>query len=153
MPSGNRTAVRWRILGPGYAIVLLTVAFLVLASVGCGGTTSEKEGPVWVKTELCLGRNLPAGGEVSEPDFDQFLQGVVTEEFPKGLTVFDAYGQMQHDDGTIEKQSTKVVLLVHQDTTANTAAIERIITSYRDQFKDAQVMHMSSPTDVEFFGG
>jgi hypothetical protein len=77
----------------------------------------------------------------------------VTEEFPAGLTAFDSYGQMRKSDGGIEKQQTKVVLLVHEKTSANSKAVRRIIDSYRSTFGTPQVMRTTIPVDVEFFQG
>lgn len=45
-----------------------------------------------VHTVIYFGMDVPGGGTVSEEQFDDFLEDVVTREFPKGLTAFDAYG-------------------------------------------------------------
>jgi hypothetical protein len=58
---------------------------------------------------------------------------------------------MQKDDGNIEKQSTKVVLLVHEKTSAKSQAVKRIIDAYRSSFGTPQVMRTTVPIDVEFF--
>ncbi len=122
------------------------------AIAGCAGTRKVKEGSRWVQTEVYFGRNIPAGGAVSEEQFARFLDEVITPEFPQGLTVFDAYGQMRHEDGMIEKQQTKAVLLVHEKTGANSDAVESIISEYRARFGKPQVMHTTQPLEVEFFG-
>ncbi len=136
------------------ALVLICATSLVLTA-GCGGKdASKKEGqPTWVQSVIYFGRDIPGGGVVTEEQFAKFLNDVVTKESPKGLTAFDSYGQMQKDDGSIEKQSTKVVLLVHQKTAANSEAIKRIIDSYRSSFGTPQVMRTTIPIDVEFFQG
>ena len=113
--------------------------------------TDEKGGPVWVQTMIYFGRDIPGGGVVSDEQFNNFLQDVVTKEFPMGLTAFNAYGQMKKEDGTIEKQKTEVVLLVHEKTGANSEAVKRVIENYRSSFGTPQVMHSTSTIDVEFF--
>lgn len=60
---------------------------------------------------------------------------------------------MQRSDGGIEKQSTKVVLLVHERTDVNSDAVQRIIDSYRAEFGTPQVMRATFSGDVEFFQG
>jgi len=111
----------------------------------------EKGGPFWVQTMIYFGRDIPGGGTVSDGEFERFLEEVVTAEFPLGFTAFDAYGQMQNEDGSVEKQRTEVVLLVHEKTAANTEAVQRIIDSYRSSFGTPQVMRTTISTDVEFF--
>ncbi|MBU1670104.1 MAG: DUF3574 domain-containing protein [Actinobacteria bacterium] len=107
----------------------------------------------WVQTMIYFGMDVPGGGVVSEEQFAEFLNIFVTLEFPAGLTAFEAYGQMQRDDGGIEKQRTRVVLLVHEDSTANSEAVGRLIEVYRRDFGAPQVMRTTTPIEVEFFQG
>lgn len=107
----------------------------------------------WVQTMIYFGLDIPGGGVVSEEQFDNYLQDVVTKEFPKGLTAFDAYGQMQNKDGSIEKQTTKVVLLVHEDSSAGGMAVKRVIDQYRSSFGAPQVMRTASPIEANFYQG
>lgn len=115
--------------------------------------TEAESGPVWVQTMIYFGQDIPGGGVVSKEKFEGFLEEVLTREFPKGLTAFDSYGQMQHDDGSLEKQTTKVVLLVHGNSAAEKEAVKRVIDSYRSRFGAPQVMCTTSPIEVDFFQG
>ncbi|MBU4211675.1 MAG: DUF3574 domain-containing protein [Syntrophaceae bacterium] len=99
----------------------------------------------WVKTEIYFGRDLPAGQEISRWAWADFMDKVLTRHFPKGLTVYEAYGQMQHADGRIEKQSTWVVAVVHPKDPATGKIIQEIINAFRRQFNKAQVVHVSTP--------
>jgi hypothetical protein len=143
----------------GLLLSLLLASLLICGSSllivsGCGDSekkVTEESKQTWVQTVIYFGRDIPGGGVVPDAQFDKFLQDVVTKEFPKGLTAYDAYGQMQKDDGSIEKQSTKIVLLVHEKTSANSEAVKKIIDSYRSSFGTPQVMRTTVPIDVEFF--
>lgn len=115
--------------------------------------TGAQSRPGWVQTMIYFGMDIPGGGVISEEQFDKFLLDVVTREFPKGLTAFNAYGQMQNDDGSIEKQTTKVVLLVHEESDAERKAVEKVIDAYRSSFGAPQVMRTTSPIDVSFYQG
>ncbi|MBU0713824.1 MAG: DUF3574 domain-containing protein [Verrucomicrobia bacterium] len=99
----------------------------------------------WVKTEIYFGRDLPGGQEISRWAWADFMDKVLTQHFPKGLTVYEAYGQMQHADGRIEKQSTWVVAVVHPKDPAIDKTIQEIINVFRKQFNKAQVVHVSTP--------
>ena len=104
-----------------------------------------------VKTELYFGRDMPGKSEVSDIAFESFMSEVVTGELPEGLTIFDAYGQYEDRDGAILRQATKVIIMLHEDTEAETAAIERVISAYRQRFEGAKVMRTSAPTDTRFY--
>jgi Protein of unknown function (DUF3574) len=138
------TNVIWVLLLAGLMLVILFVA-------GCGESNDGEAETGWIKTEIYCGREIPSGGEVSESDFAAFLNEVVTAEFPLGLTVFDAYGQMEDSRGSIVKQHTKVILLVHEENETNAAKVRTVIDAYRDRFGNPQVMKISSPTEPEFY--
>ena len=106
----------------------------------------------WVKTEIYFGRDLPGGKEITKGAWADFMDKVLSRHFPKGLTVYEAYGQMQHADGRIEKQSTWVVAIVHPKNLAIDKAIQEIIDAFRKQFNKAQVVHVSAPViSVRFY--
>ena len=132
-------------------LLLAGLTLVALPLAGCGESGSEEADAGWVKTEIYCGRDIPSGGEVSEAEFAAFLDEVVTAEFPLGLTVFDAYGQMEDSSGNIVKQQTKVILLVHEDDEANAAKVQTVIDAYRSRFGNPQVMKLSSPTAPEFY--
>jgi len=90
-------------------------------------------------------------GQRLEQQFAEFLTHHVTPAFPAGMTVYDAYGQMQHTSGEIIKQKTKVVLLVHKNSKADDEAINKIIATYRDKFGNPQVMLLSRKVTPVFF--
>ena len=89
---------------------------------------------------------------MTDAEFADFLTRVVTPAFPAGMTVVDAYGQMQNSSKNIVKQHTKVILLVHQKSQANSDAIQKVISSYRSTFGNPQVMYLQSPAQPQFFG-
>jgi Protein of unknown function (DUF3574) len=104
-----------------------------------------------VRTELYFGRDMPGKGEVSDIEFDSFVTGIITKELPEGLTLFDAYGQYEDKDGTELKQATKVMIVFHEDTGEEGAAIEKVIAAYRERFSGAKVMRSTSPAEVVFY--
>lgn len=120
---------------------------------GAEPVTAAVTAPVeWVKTEIYFGRDLPGGKEISKVAWADFMDKVLSRHFPKGLTVYEAYGQMQHADGRIEKQSTWVVAIVHPKDLAIDKAIQEIIDAFRKQFNKAQVVHISAPViSVRFY--
>jgi hypothetical protein len=96
--------------------------------------------PELIQVDLFLGRDISGMGEVSEQQFQSFLDDAVTPLFPDGLTVFDANGQFQDDSGAVIEESSKVVSLILEDTETDEAAINDIVTEYIEQFQQESVL-------------
>ncbi|WP_009630848.1 DUF3574 domain-containing protein [Synechocystis sp. PCC 7509] len=110
---------------------------------------SEIRTNILVQDELYFGRNKPAG-EVSEQDFQLFLQNEVTPRFPDGLTVIDAKGQFLSSSGII-KEKTKLLILIHANSQEDRQEIEEIIEEYKDRFDQESVLRVTSrPAQVRF---
>ena len=76
---------------------------------------------------------------VSELEWQQFLRDEVTPRFPQGLTVWEAPGHWQGQGG-IGHETTKVLLLVHADTTAARGSVQTVIARYRKAFGQESVL-------------
>ena len=85
--------------------------------------------PELIQVDLFLGRDISGVGEVSESQFQLFVDEVITPRFPDGLTVFDTQGQFQDSTGTVIEESSQVVSLIIEDTESNEAAIDEIVES------------------------
>ncbi|MDJ0725856.1 MAG: DUF3574 domain-containing protein [Prochloraceae cyanobacterium] len=94
--------------------------------------------PELIEVSLFFGRNLPGGGEVSDREFAAFLDKTITPRFPDGLTVFEAQGQF-HNSRDIIGERSKVVTLLIEDTVKNEIALNEIIKTYIQQFKQQSV--------------
>jgi len=105
----------------------------------------------WFSTEIYFGRHFTSRGEISEQQFAEFLSHHVTPAFPAGMTVYDAYGQMQHSSGEIVRQKTKVVVLVHSNSKADDDAINKIIATYRSKFGNPQIMLLTKQVKPVFY--
>jgi hypothetical protein len=114
-------------------------------------TGQDTKSGQWFSTEIYFGRHFSLRAEVSERQFADFLSSHVTPAFPAGMTVYDAYGQMQHSSGDIVRQKTKVVVLVHRNSRADDEAIQRIIAAYRSEFGNPQVMLLTKPVQPAFW--
>jgi hypothetical protein len=142
-------------LGSGAMHLVFSVLFIslfVFAGFGCVDAINTSKSPQFVATHIYFGRNVPAGGEVSDEQFAKFLETEVTPAFPAGLTAYDAYGQMQTSKGNIVKQKTKVLLLVHDNSKGDLDAIHKIVDTYRSKFGNPQVMVITAPVTPEFYG-
>jgi hypothetical protein len=92
-----------------------------------------------LRTTLYFGLARPKGS-VSELEWQMFLRDEVTSRFPDGLTVWDADGQWRNATGTIDHESSKVLLLVHPDTPPARASVQGVIERYRKTFDQESVL-------------
>jgi Protein of unknown function (DUF3574) len=152
MSKGKSAMNDRRSLAGSLTLCLAGVLAVSLLSAGCTTKSAKSSQTQWTRSEIYCGLDKPAGGVVTDTEFADFLSKVVTPAFPAGMTVLDAYGQMQDSSKNIVKQHTRVILLVHEKSQANSDAIQKVISSYRSTFSNPQVMYLQSPTQPQFFG-
>ncbi len=117
------------------------------------GDAARPEAAHWIRSEIYFGigpADVQDGG-IAEIHWRAFLDKEVTPRFPDGLTVFDAYGQWRdRGGGAPERLWTKVLVILHEDTPANRAAIDAIRLAWKASTHDQSVLLVSAPVDVSF---
>lgn len=123
--AGFAVAERWQtpVSAQGFNVVM-----------DCGGSASQ------VRTTLYFGLSRQKGPAVSELEWQLFLRDEVTKRFPDGLTVWEATGQWRSPTGSIDREQSKVLLLVHADTPAARQSVQALIDSYRKTFDQQSVL-------------
>lgn len=132
-------------------IILLAVVSMPIFASGAETAVTTSAGPEWVKTELYLGKESIEGFEISKVQFTRFMDTVVTKNFPKGFTLYETYGQMQEPNGSITRQETWVLAIVHEKTEENAKAVKAVINEYRKQFLNAEVLCTESKVEAQFY--
>jgi len=119
-------------------------------STGAIQAAAAPTGKLFHRTELYFGRNRP-GGEVSEAEFQHFLEVEVTKRFPDGLTLLDGLGQFQDSAGTIQKEKSKLLILFYplNDREAD-HKVEDIRSAYKGQFQQESVLRVDTLERVSF---
>src|SRR5215208_5718736 len=111
--------------------------WLVAAMLCVSSALSAQEcGPLgssYMRTTLYFGLNRK-GGTISRTQWKTFVRDEVTSRFPQGLTVWEAGGQWRRADGTIVRERSKVLLLVHGDDPTVRGAVATIIGRYKQMF-------------------
>lgn len=122
-----------------------------LLAVEPAAPTSQLYGDLWRRTELYFGSQKPDGSAVTEAEFAQFLDAIVTPRFPDGLTLLSGYGQFRNaDDVIVEEQSFVLILLYPREDKAATTEIEEIRDAYKDAFAQESVLRVDSMARVSF---
>ena len=139
------------------AVLALLIGFLGVLPAANAATAPDlqqaavsAQGKTFHRTELYFGRNRP-GGEVSEAEFQHFLEVEVTKRFPDGLTLLDGLGQFQDSAGTIQKEKSKLLILFYplSDRGAE-RKIEDIRSAYKGQFQQESVLRVDTLERVSF---
>ena len=107
-------------------------------TMDCGASSASQ-----IRTTLYFGLSRPKGS-VSELEWQIFLRDEVTKRFPEGLTAWEAQGQWMTPAGSIDREQTKVLLLVHADSAAARQAVQAVIQSYRHTFEQQSVLWESA---------
>lgn len=130
----------------------IAIALAGLLSVACGSVHTRPcgaGGQRMVEDKLYLGTQTPDGA-VTPAQWSQFLSEVVTPRFPQGLSVWTASGQWRSADGSITREDSYVLDLLHDGDAANEAAVREIAADYQQRFRQEAVMRVRTPACVSF---
>jgi hypothetical protein len=132
-------------------------AWLGLISIGgCAGsgslppTADCAEGArLQRRTELYLGLSIPGGGRVTGEDLARFLGEVVTPRFPGGFTVLDGHGQYLHEDGSLVREDSRILVILDDPGRAEDH-IEAVRKAYEEAFRQESVLRVDSSACLSF---
>jgi hypothetical protein len=119
-----------------------------LALAGCAQVPGG--GDVWIRTEVYFGLSRPDGGQVTDAEWRSFMDEVVTPSFPAGLSVMDVAGQWQNATGKIDREASKMLVLLHPLDPAIEAKIDEIRATYCKRFHQEAVMKVTTRVRVAF---
>ncbi len=90
--------------------------------------------------QLFFGRNLAGTEVVSDTAWEAFLSDQITPRFPDGLTVIDAVGQWRESGGTIERERTKLVVVLTPPGSQGLQSTDQLIKAYKKRFRQSAVL-------------
>jgi hypothetical protein len=94
-----------------------------------------------LELNLYFGRDRP-GGEVSEAEWATFLSQEVTPRFPDGLSVINVAGQSREATGPVEREKTKLLIIVVFDAPAHQSKVVAIVDAYKKRFAQNAVFRV-----------
>ena len=110
----------------------------------------QAPGDTWLRTELYFGMNKPKG-EVSEPEWQDFVREVITPRFPQGLTIVGGYGQWKDQSGQIQREGSRMLILLHPPGREVDGQIEQVRQIYCARFAQESVLRVTSLARVSFY--
>ncbi|HES76154.1 MAG TPA: DUF3574 domain-containing protein [bacterium] len=96
-----------------------------------------------VQDLLYFGTDKPIE-HVTPEDWNQFLGETVTPRFPEGFTTWQASGQWNSSSGTIIREPSHVLSLVHPESATAEKSIEELVASYKERFHQEAVLRVSA---------
>lgn len=117
----------------------LPITFLFLAA--CASiTVGERQ----IVDMLYVGTAIPAGGVVSDADWQQFLREEVTPRFP-GFTHWETHGSWKN-----VPEEGHVLQITHPESAEAEAAVAAIAAAYKKRFAQESVMRVRAVASVQF---
>ena len=118
------------------------------ARAGSGGCAAGDT--ALVRDVVYFGRNRPDGGTVSDAEWQEFLDSVVTPKFPNGFTVVEANGQWKGRSGVVERERSAVVIFLHTGSAADQGAVAEVAGEYKRRFRQEAVLRERTPACARF---
>lgn len=117
-----------------------------------------------IKTELYFGLSIGMNNpgdyyidpdeirqDISDDQFNTFVNDIITPLFPDGLTIQDAVGQYQFARTlNIIRERTKVVVLLHGGDEISWYKIKSIKSAYCNRFEQESVLEVNSQVNITF---
>ncbi|OKH44749.1 hypothetical protein NIES2101_27790 [Calothrix sp. HK-06] len=130
----------------------LAVVGLLITTPACTNllTRAELSEKTLIKDELYFGLSKPGGKTISEVEWQQFLNRVITPRFKDGLTVMDANGQYLNNSGKLTREKTKLIILVYETNPTKNQMVQETISSYKKTFQQEAVLRVTSNAKVSF---
>ena len=136
------------------AVALVAIILALAACADADGdaapTACEDGGEVWTEYRLFMGRSDGGLEVVSDADWDAFLADTITPRFPDGLSVIDVAGQGAGPDGVLERERTKMLLVLAPQGGDALERINEIGAEYKRRFTQDAVLRVVTDACVAF---
>lgn len=128
------------------------VLTLVLGLGGCASLrpTCPPGATAGETAQLFFGRNVAGAHGVSDADWRAFVDAEITPRFPDGLTVLDAAGQWRGASGAVEREASKVVVLMLSGAADEQGRLDAVRAAYKARFKQEAVLLVRQKACVAF---
>ena len=135
-------------------VKLVCIAIVVMMVAAC----SDADAPAcpdgserFVRYELFMGRSSESVEVVDDEAWTAFLEDTVTPRFPDGLTVFDARGQWRGSDGLVQKERSKLLVILAPPGADNMQLIDEVSDEYKRRFSQESVLRVVTDACVSFY--
>lgn len=111
---------------------------------------TQLNGSLFLRTELVFGLSRSSGPDVTEAEFQSFIDDQVTPRFPDGLTLLSGNGQFKDSSGVIVQEKSKLLVLLYPFSRDNSALVEEIRAEYKAMFQQQSVLRVDEEMCTSF---
>jgi hypothetical protein len=108
------------------------------------------QGEIFARTELLFGLSRANAPDITEEEFQQFIDRQVTPRFPQGLTLLTGNGQFQDSTGHIIQEGSKLLILLYPFSKRSSALVDEIRAEYKSAFQQESVLRTDEHSCVSF---
>jgi len=112
--------------------------------------TNVLNGRMFMRTELIFGMSRSNGPDITESEFQSFIDDQVTPRFPDGLTIVNGNGQFKDSSGTIVQERSKLLVLLYPFSKKDSSKVNAIRTEYQAMFQQQSVLRIDEEQCVSF---
>lgn len=121
-------------------------AIIPLALLLAGCATAQKAEPSSTVTTLIFGTRIGDTHNVSDAEWEQFVEQQIVPRFPGGFTLTPADGRWRGADGKTIREKSYVLLIVRPPgDTEMDRRLEALRRLYCTQFKQEAVLRIDEP--------
>ena len=102
------------------------------------------------RLELVFGMGRKGAAEISDAEWQAFLDAEITPRFPDGLTVLSGYGQWRSAGGDVAKETSRVLLVWHKPGGEAERHAEAIRATWKARHAQESVLRADSTACVNF---
>jgi len=129
---------------------LFTRTVLALLLGGCVSLSRQDGLRKGHLERLYFGRNIGDSATVGDSAWHAFVRETVTPAFPEGATVWEAAGQWRAPDGTLVRERSFVVELLHLVTPDVEGRVQQVTDDYKRRFAQQSVLRMVTNVRASF---
>ena len=107
-------------------------------------------GEIFARTELLFGLSRSDGPDITEEEFQSFIDLQVTPRFPEGLTLLTGNGQFQDSTGNIIQEGSKLLILLYPFSKDRSALVDEVRAEYKSTFQQESVLRVDEHSCVSF---
>lgn len=108
------------------------------------------EGEIFARTELLFGLSRANGPDITEEEFQGFLDLQVTPRFPEGLTLLAGNGQFKDSAGNTIQEGSKLLILLYPFSKGSSALVDEVRAEYKSAFQQESVLRVDEHSCVSF---
>ena len=110
----------------------------------------QNKGDFLARTELLFGLSRATGPDITEAEFQKFIDTEVTPRFPDGLTLLTGNGQFKDSGGSIIRERSKLLVLFYPLNKPRSRLVDEIREAYKTAFQQESVLRVDEHSCVSF---